>query len=182
MSSEKNVYTGDEDFDELIDKALRVMKTKSVDYAQEGDRLAQFRRAAKKYNVSMRTVLAIYMDKHLASMEKWLGGEDLKGEPVEEKFLDMVVYSLLGYKIAKEERAATDVEASTPSLTPGTHGFSVVCDCSCCDRVAFFTFVPDIRDSRTDDNVIAEMKQTALCDGCMQEPHVHTNSDLDGQK
>jgi len=97
-------YTNDEDFDELIDKALRILKTKSIDYAEEGDRLAEFRETAKDLGITMRQALGVGLNKHLRSIKKWVRGETLKGEPIEEKLLDNLVYSLLAYKIAKEER------------------------------------------------------------------------------
>jgi hypothetical protein len=127
----KNEYTGDKDFDEILDKVFRIMKTKAVDYAKEGDRLAQFRSAAVKYDLSMRQVLGVYMDKHLESVNKWICGEELKGEPIEDKLLDNIVYSLLGYKIAKEERRSRTVEQETKrfpeNATEADVGI-VVCD------------------------------------------------------
>lgn len=107
--------TGDTDFDELLEKVFRIMKTKAVDYAEPGDRLAEIRHTSEKYDIPMRKVLAVYKEKHLRSLVKWLKGEDLKGEPVEEKLLDLIVYSLLAYKLAKEERSLTEEKLAEPS-------------------------------------------------------------------
>ena len=52
----------------------------------------------------MKQVLGVYMSKHLRSIFKWLRGEELKGEPIEEKLVDNIVYSLLAYKLVKEEK------------------------------------------------------------------------------
>jgi len=96
--------TGDKDFDELLQRCFDILKTKSADYAEDGDRLAEFRETSKECGISMRQTLGVYMNKHLRSVKKWVRGEQLKGEPVEEKLLDIIVYCLLGYKMLKEER------------------------------------------------------------------------------
>lgn len=95
--------TGDKDFDELLDKCFKILKTKSVDYAEANDRLAEIRNTAEMTGTTMRTVLGIYMNKHLRSLYKWVRGDELKGEPISEKLLDIIVYALLFYKLLKEE-------------------------------------------------------------------------------
>jgi len=106
MSGTSGNFTGDKDFDELLDKCLRIMKTKAVDYAEAGDRLAEIRETAKDCELTMRQALGVYMNKHIRSIKKWVRGVELKGEPIEEKLLDNIVYSLLAYKLVKEERNA----------------------------------------------------------------------------
>lgn len=103
MSETNTGLTNDPDFDELLNKCLNVLKTKGVDYAKVGDRLAGIRATANKYKISMRQVLGVYIDKHHSSINKWLSGDELKGEPIDEKLLDNIVYSLLIYKVVKEE-------------------------------------------------------------------------------
>lgn len=104
LPEETYSLTGDAEFDEMLDKCLHVLKTKSLDYAEEGDRLAEFRRTAKKNGVTMRQVWGIYTDKHLESIDKWKRGQELLGEPVEDKLMDIIVYCLLAYKMVKEEK------------------------------------------------------------------------------
>lgn len=113
-------YTGDEDFDELLDKCLRIMKTKAIDYAEEDDRLAELRATAAEIGVSMKQVLGVYMNKHLRSVFKWLRGEELKGEPVEDKLMDIIVYCLLAYKLVKESRRGlkTDTYVTSVPVVP----------------------------------------------------------------
>jgi len=96
--------TGDKELDELLLRVHEIFRTKGIDYGAEEDRLHQFRTSAAKSNVTMKQVLGIFMDKHLTSLEKWIKGEELRGEPIEEKLLDIICYSMLGYKIAKEEK------------------------------------------------------------------------------
>jgi len=95
--------TGDKDFDALIQRALDILKTKSLDYATDKDRLAEIRATSEMTGVTMRQTLGVYMNKHLRSVFKWLRGEELLGEPIEEKLVDIIVYALLGYKICVEE-------------------------------------------------------------------------------
>jgi len=102
--------TNDEDFDELLNRCFDILKTKSADYAEEDDRLAEFRATADEMGITMRQALGVYMNKHLRSVKKWVKGEELKGEPIEEKLLDIIVYCLLGYKMVKEERKPTAVQ------------------------------------------------------------------------
>ena len=69
--------------------------------------------------VSMRQVLGVYMNKHFRSVKKWVRGEDLKGEPVEDKLSDVIVYALLCYKLQKEEmsmRPVPSIEASMDKM------------------------------------------------------------------
>lgn len=96
--------TNDEDFDELLNRCFETLKTKSTDYAEQGDRLAEFRATSGEMGITMRQTLGVYMNKHLRSVKRWVKGEELKGEPIEEKLLDIIVYCLLGYKMVKEER------------------------------------------------------------------------------
>lgn len=108
MSSSSGNFTGDKDFDELLDKCLRILKTKAVDYAEAGDRLAEIRETARECEIPMRKALGVYMSKHIRSIRKWVRGVELKGEPIEEKLLDNIVYSLIAYKLVKEERSEED--------------------------------------------------------------------------
>lgn len=96
--------TGDKDFDEILEKCYTILKTKSVDYAEDNDRLAEIRKTAEMTGCTMPQVLGVYMNKHLRSIFKWFRGEQLRGEPVEEKLVDNIVYSLLVYKLVKEIR------------------------------------------------------------------------------
>ncbi len=104
MANDSISYTGDKDFDEILDKCFRIMRTKALDYASETDRLSELRATSDETGISMRATLGVYMNKHLRSLFKWIRGEELKGEPIEEKLVDIIVYSLLGYKLAREER------------------------------------------------------------------------------
>ena len=103
-SSKIKDITGDSDFDELLDKCSSILKTKALDYATDNDRLAELRATAESIGTDMRKVLGVYMSKHYRSIFKWLRGEELRGEPIEEKLVDNIVYSLIAYKLVKEER------------------------------------------------------------------------------
>jgi len=112
------IYTGDRDFDELLQKCLRVMKTKAIDYAEDDDRLAEIRATADSVGCSMQQVLGTYMNKHYRSIFKWFRGEELQGEPIEDKLMDNIVYSLLVYKLVKELRSGgSSREISLPSTS-----------------------------------------------------------------
>jgi len=119
----KNLYTGDEDFDALIEKGIRIMKTKSVDYAEAGDRLAEIKETARDVGITPRQVLGVYINKHYRSVKKWMRGEELRGEPIEEKLCDIQVYAWIAAKLAAEERK-DDAKPVFP--TPGTFSDEVM--------------------------------------------------------
>lgn len=96
--------TGDQDFDRLLERCLEILRTKSSDYAEESDRLAEIRQTARDMGISMRQVLGVYLNKHLRSVRKWVRGETLLGEPIEEKLVDVIVYCLLIGKLSHEEK------------------------------------------------------------------------------
>jgi len=126
-SKTKKDYTGDEDFDALIDKGIRIMKTKSIDYAEAGDRLAEIKETARDVGITPRQVLGVYMNKHYRSLKKWMRGDELKGEPIDEKLCDIQVYSWIAAKLAAEERRektkpvfGTFPDTDSSSLPDGT--------------------------------------------------------------
>jgi hypothetical protein len=88
------------DFNELIiNPTIAVIQnifvTKGRDYAGDDDRLFNFKDTGKKYNVSPFQALALYRDKHSRVIEKFLRGEEIKGEPIQEKIIDEIAYDLL---------------------------------------------------------------------------------------
>jgi len=103
VEESKRSLTGDSDFDDLLERVIEIFKTKGVDYSKEGDRLSEFKESSSKFAISSRKVLGVMMEKHYRSVCKWIRGETLRGEPVTEKLADMIGYSLLAYKMMREE-------------------------------------------------------------------------------
>lgn len=95
--------TGDKDYDLILNECIKIIKTKGNDYSGDEDRLAEFRRSSKFNNISIKQVFGVHIFKHLTTLEKWIKNERLKGEPIEEKLKDIIVYCLMAYKIEKEQ-------------------------------------------------------------------------------
>jgi len=100
--------TDDKDFNEILNRCLNILKTKAVDYASDTDRLAEFRATAEAMDTSMEQVLGTYVNKHMRSIFTYCRGEELKGEPVEEKIMDVIVYMMLLFKMVQEKKEYTD--------------------------------------------------------------------------
>jgi hypothetical protein len=108
-------YPVDDDDCAVLNEARAMLNRKGADYATE-DRLAQFRRAAAEFGLSMRQVWAIYFDKGYAAIRKWVRGGELASEGIRERIVDAIAYlTILSWIVADEagahEREATPAEA-----------------------------------------------------------------------
>ena len=120
-----------EEFDALFDRVVarckEIHRTKGVKYANGGDRLGNFKRAAERKGVEPETILAIYMDKHRDSLD-WINLQIQKTgmvppieqtvDPVIETIVDLVNYSVLNLALI-EERAKFEPLSSPQPIDPG---------------------------------------------------------------
>lgn len=114
--------TGDRDIDEFLQRCIDIFSSKGLDYGEDDDRLAEFRETARENETTPEKVLYIYVSKHLRSIRKHCNGRSLKGEPVEEKILDVACYMMLLYKMARE-RSSQETEFRDPRAGLTTHEF-----------------------------------------------------------
>ena len=77
--------------------------TKGIDYSGTEDVNSNFKRAAKKYNISPEKVLMIYVDKHLDAITTYVNKGHLKGEPIDEKIDDVINYMGILLSLTKEK-------------------------------------------------------------------------------
>ena len=102
-----------EEFDRLVQEELgritELQKTKGKEYAEDADRLSNFKEEAKAFGVDPLVVLGIYMNKHVTLLRKYFRAvqegkvSELKlSEPIEGRFRDVIVYALLGLALEKE--------------------------------------------------------------------------------
>lgn len=91
---------------EFLDKVcLPLMGAKGHDYAQAditNDALANFKRAASRWGVTVEQAIGVYMGKHMDAIETFIrraasGAARQPSEPIELRVADLVNYALLLY-------------------------------------------------------------------------------------
>jgi len=108
----------DADFLAVIEECDRLLTRKGNDYTQgaastAGDdhgRLKNFYRNAEKLGVPARTVLAVYLAKHLDAIETFLRRGQVESEPIEGRICDAINYLLLLAKMVRVERRDADAD------------------------------------------------------------------------
>jgi len=97
------------DFQTLLENRLKeieaVLGQKAGEYAQNGDRLFNFRQAARTNNTTMAEALWGMATKHLVSVQDLVYGRlEPTEETVDEKCLDTINYLILLMAVFEEER------------------------------------------------------------------------------
>lgn len=108
-----------EDFNDLISSELQAIvelqRKKGIEYAESADRLSNFKIEAAQFGVKPMTVLGIYMNKHITLVRKAMKAiEDgtfdklqaNMSEPIEGRFRDIIVYSLIAIAMLEEMNSA----------------------------------------------------------------------------
>ena len=93
----------DADFEAVVAECDRLMTTKGHDYTQGRGRLANFYTNATRLGVPARTILAVYLNKHLDAIETFLRDGAVKSEPIEGRICDAINYLLLLAKMVRVE-------------------------------------------------------------------------------
>lgn len=88
-------------FQELENK---ISDTKGKEYSNGEDRLANFKRMAKKRNISPIKAAAILLDKHLDAIDFVIDGKKELSESFEQRILDARVYLMLIYALHIENQ------------------------------------------------------------------------------
>ena len=93
---------------ERLSKTVRVLGNKAADYAKDGDRLHNFRVAARIGNESMAKALEGMMRKHLVSVYDLIDKDEREVIPadlIDEKIGDLINYLILLEAVLLEEKA-----------------------------------------------------------------------------
>lgn len=90
----------EEIFNNRIEKIKNLLIVKAKEYASNGDRLHNFRKAAKRLNTSMESICwQHFCEKHLVSLDDIIEDTKLGKFPsknkLEEKLMDIMIYSFL---------------------------------------------------------------------------------------
>jgi len=110
------------DFQEEVFEKIRAMgKTKGVEYADhqwsntgvDDNRFANFDVISKELEISPFKVWWVYMRKLLFATHRWVRTGSTLSENIEERFLDIVVYTLLAWGMVRRLKAQQDAAQSS---------------------------------------------------------------------
>jgi len=95
-----------EEFNTLIDgftaERKEIQMSKGQAYSGKDDALDNFKRNAKKNDVSPLVIWNVYFSKHLDAIDSFIRGEYTDTEPIEGRFMDAINYLELGYGLVRE--------------------------------------------------------------------------------
>lgn len=105
-------------FDAIVQNVFKklddISKTKGKEYANSGDRLANFKRLHEKIGVTPETVCLIFGTKHMDSIDSYVKTLESTGleptglsEPIDGRIQDAIMYLLLLYALILERRGET---------------------------------------------------------------------------
>lgn len=99
--------------EQVFDRVRQIAVTKGKEYADdENNRFANFDVLAKDLEISPFKVWWCYVGKMLFAIKRWLRTGATLSESIEERFLDVIVYTLLAWGMARRAaEAAKPVEA-----------------------------------------------------------------------
>lgn len=103
---------------ELLEKSNAILLNRKKAYAQDNDRLANFKETASMVGLTPEKVCEVYLYKALTAMMKILHGRPAVGETALERFVDTLNYVRLAYALHREGRVLK-APAADP-LTPRT--------------------------------------------------------------
>jgi hypothetical protein len=88
-------------FEEALAKVRQLAVVKGGEYAPGADRLANFKTNAEALGLPPEAVWAVYAGKHWDSIRTYVrdlneGKDRERSEPIEGRFLDLIVYCFLG--------------------------------------------------------------------------------------
>lgn len=113
-------------FEEIVNEAKKIHATKGVAYANGGDRLGNFKRAAEKRGIQPETICAIYREKHEDSinfvnrMIEEKGEIPETGEALISRFVDVINYYALNYALIVERQEK--IVAENPAVRDNVTG------------------------------------------------------------
>ncbi len=120
--------------EELFIGCIDTMKAKGPDYAsspddspEERDRLWNFKEVARRTGSNPYKVWAVYFNKHIVSLEKWVRERELQSEPLEGRIIDAINYLVLFRALLKEgEGEGMTEDMSLETVTAGDGDIVVI--------------------------------------------------------
>ena len=102
-------FTGDVDFDNILNKCVEILKVKGEDYTLgTGRRTHNFHTVAEFTGMTPEQVLGVYLYKHVSSLFSYIkSGGQRESEPIEERLCDIINYCLLCSKLISEKKQSS---------------------------------------------------------------------------
>jgi len=99
-------FTGDDDFDSLLQKCIEVLRVKGKDYTiGTGDRLHNFKTVGEFTGMTPEQSLGVYLYKHISAIFAYIKkGDQSESEPIEGRVTDVINYMLLFHKMIQERK------------------------------------------------------------------------------
>lgn len=95
------------DFDAIMPnldmKLNKHRETATNDYASEDNVFSNFIEEGQRLGIDPKIVLGVYMDKHLTSIIRWMGGKQSQREPIQGRIEDAINYLKLAWAWAEVE-------------------------------------------------------------------------------
>lgn len=101
-------YTDYKDIDAFLDECLETMRSKGHDYREGSkDLTINFKKTGADVGIDPMTVWYIFAQKHWSAIKTYIkeGGQS-ESEPIEGRIQDIIVYSLLLYRLVQEHKQA----------------------------------------------------------------------------
>jgi len=94
----------------IITKCKEVMKSKGVAYTiGSTDRLANFKRTAERCGITPLQVWATFFEKQVSALMYYAGNPDApQSEPIEQRVIDVLAYTQLGWGLIQEVEKEKD--------------------------------------------------------------------------
>lgn len=74
----------------------KLLASKGADYTRDVDRLANFKNAGKRYEMSPMKALMVYVDKHMEAIATYTNTGKVNSEDILSRFIDVANYMVLG--------------------------------------------------------------------------------------
>ena len=101
------------DFEELyatmVAEEEDIATTKGREYVEGTDRLDNFKRIGRQFNIEPEVVLGVYMQKHFDAINSYIREGKTFSESIESRIMDARVYLALLRGLIKDKREAENV-------------------------------------------------------------------------
>lgn len=97
---------------EFLSQTMSMAQKKGVEYANGGDRLGNFKRAAAELDLDPKVIAAVYFKKHVDSIMQYVRTNDEGSltESFEGRVADAIVYLLIIRAIDRDQSAIRQIE------------------------------------------------------------------------
>lgn len=104
-------------FDTTVEECRRLARVKGGEYSGDDDRLRNFRRAGEDQGLAAEVIWRVYAGKHWDAIGQHIkdireGRDRVKGEPIEGRAHDLIVYLILFLAMVEERKGGYKYDVS----------------------------------------------------------------------